>query len=85
MYLHLGSDVMVAARKILLIVNIEKKVTDSVLEIMDLAGSEGELVEIVPYKKAKSLIITDEEVYLSPISTRTLAKRASKFYGEDGQ
>ncbi len=75
MYLHLGDNETIPYEEILAIIDIEKnKAQRSLAE--DYAKQGKSLMEIVPLSKAKSLVIGPQRIYLSPISSGTLAKRA---------
>jgi hypothetical protein len=49
---------------------------------MEIARSERKLVNISEKGKNKALVLCDDKVCLSPISSNTLYKRASHFTGE---
>ncbi|MGE5527963.1 MAG: extracellular matrix regulator RemB [Patescibacteria group bacterium] len=73
MFLHLGGNTIVRTRDVIAILNTEKRdaarIGPSDLRRADKAAKAvGEEI--------KSIVITPEEVYLSPISSSTLKKRA---------
>ena len=75
MFLHLGDDETVPYEDILAIIDIEKNNQQRFLA--DEYVKQGKtLVEIVPLRKAKSMVISENTIYLSPISSNTLARRA---------
>ncbi len=79
MFIHLGSDSMIASDQIVAIFNIESSVDSSIQEILD--KSEGKnLVVIGTRDIAKSLVLTNDKIYLSPISSLTLMKRSRSVY-----
>lgn len=79
MYIHLGNDYMVSLAEIIAIVNVEPPISSSVKDIIELAIAEKNIYQICDKGKEKSLILTERHLYLSPISSATLFKRASKF------
>lgn len=82
MYIHLGSDEMLPIGDIIAIINIDPPISNSVKEIIDLGIAERNLYPICERERAKSLIITSNKIYLSPISTITLYKRSRMAFGE---
>lgn len=79
MFLHVGGDVVVNVGRVITILNLRSgnetgiSATEVVRQLlasrslMDLAGEQ-----------AKSLVLTETELILSPISSTTLKKRAEK-------
>ena len=82
MFIHLGNDVVVAAQRLISIINIEDPWSEDVQDVIDLAEMERRLVMISDQEKKKALVICDDSVYISPISSQTLYKRANNFYRE---
>lgn len=77
MFIHLGGDTLVESKKIITILNVETALgANSSKEFLKTAQEEGFIVN-QDQKEYKSIIVTDKEIYLSPISTLTLKKRAS--------
>lgn len=80
MFLHLGEDIAVPLRDVVSIMNIRTSgFSKKTKEFLKIAEDEGFLVKISD-KKPKSFIFTIKEtqtiIYLSPISSVTLNKRA---------
>jgi hypothetical protein len=76
-FIHLGGDTLVESKKIITILNVETALgANSSKEFLKTAQEEGFIVN-QDQKEYKSIIVTDKEIYLSPISTLTLKKRAS--------
>jgi regulator of extracellular matrix RemA (YlzA/DUF370 family) len=82
MFIHLGNDVSVATQSLIAIINIEDPWSEDIQDVIDLAEMERKLVIISDQEKKKALVICDDRVYISPISSHTLYKRANNFYGE---
>ncbi|MDA8234324.1 MAG: DUF370 domain-containing protein [Clostridia bacterium] len=86
MFLHLGGDVIVSKNDIIAIIDI-KNLNRNVAtkEFLQVADQEGFIKKISDKANEKSLILTTKNVYLSPISSTTLKKRAEniKFMIDD--
>lgn len=76
MFVHLGSDFMINTDQIIAIINIDEIMNNSIKDIIDIGVIEKKVYQIGPKDKAKSLIITTDKIFLSPISSTTLLKRA---------
>ncbi len=80
MFIHLGGDVVVSKEEVLAIVNTQlMKKAEVNREFMELAENDGFITPITEKSNAKSIIITTKRIYLSPISSMTLKKRADDF------
>ena len=79
MYIHLGNDVLVSFSDLISIINIETQMTKETKDIVSKAETDKNLVMIGREGKDKSLVICTDKVYISPISSATLYKRASHF------
>lgn len=77
MFLHLGGDTMVSFEEIISIINAEHAMgANSTKEFLKQAARH-ERVERLDGDNYKSIIVTPTKVYLSPISSLTLKKRAN--------
>ncbi|MTI83498.1 MAG: DUF370 domain-containing protein [Firmicutes bacterium] len=81
MFLHLGGSTVVSKREIIAILDVETKKLPITQEFLEIATDEGFIKTIVPKEKAKSFIITNDQIFLSPISCTTLKKRSNSFSG----
>ncbi len=81
MFIHLGEDYTVFLQEIIAIISLEGPRDKSVRDIIDLAQAEKKLLRIGDPGREKSLVITDDLVYLSPISALTLFKRGHNLAG----
>lgn len=77
MFLHIGSDVSVPLREVVAILGAEVMRAPASREFLALAKNADRL-RVVTDQPAKSFIITREHVFLSPISSMTLLKRAAR-------
>lgn len=75
MFLHLGGTNVIDLDRVIAVLNLEKiNFTESWLKEHFL----GKKVEDISEGKPKALVITDDKVILSPISSLTLKKRTGK-------
>lgn len=79
MYLHLGGETVVKTSEVVAIFNMENIALSSPAHIFlkDAVNTQDDAS--VTLNESKSLIITDKKIYISPISSFTLMKRASYF------
>lgn len=82
MFIHLGSDHMVALADVIAIINVDEPIAESIRDIIQLAIADKKICRICDKGQEKSLIITDDKIYLSPISSVTLFKRCRSLYEE---
>ncbi|MCK8824523.1 extracellular matrix regulator RemB [Fuchsiella alkaliacetigena] len=74
MLLHLGNDYMIPVKDVVLIADFESTDSDDSRSFLQTAKEE-DFIEDFAGDKAKSFIVTDETIYYSPISSKTLRKR----------
>ncbi|QGU00605.1 OrfX [Candidatus Syntrophocurvum alkaliphilum] len=79
MYIHLGNDYVISAKGIIAILNIEPPVSEDVLDIIEIARDKKNIINISSNNKEKALVICDDKIYMSPISSFTLCKRVFKY------
>jgi len=83
MFLHLGGEITIPQREIMGIFDYEAIGKSPITkEFLDLARNDKNVVEISASLQVKSFIITNTKVFLSPISSTTLQKRAQLFLQE---
>ncbi len=76
MFIHLGGKTSVASKDVIAIIDMKMaKKAMSTLEFLQIAEDEGFIVDI-SRDNPKSFVITNDCVYLTPISSTTLYKRA---------
>lgn len=76
MFIHIGGDTMVEVKDIIGIFRLHAK--DDIRSIPVLVEAEEQnTIEVVDVGDVKSFIVTDGKVFLSPISSTTLKKRAN--------
>lgn len=79
MYIHLGNDVVISAVDVIAILNIEEPVSADLRDVIEIVEIERKLINISKKNKRKALVICADRVYISPISSTTLYKRASHY------
>ncbi len=82
MYVHLGNNCIISGEKIVAVLNYQKPRSADLSEIVEIARLEDKLINISDNGKEKAVIVCDDKVYLSPISSITLYKRAFNHYKE---
>ncbi|HHV74557.1 MULTISPECIES: extracellular matrix regulator RemB [unclassified Thermoanaerobacterium] len=82
MYVHLGGNVVVPDDEIIAVFNIDVKSSKDTSEFLRVAEEEGFIVKISD-DNIKSFVITERNkksiIYISPISSYTIIKRALKY------
>ncbi|MBS4026174.1 MAG: DUF370 domain-containing protein [Clostridia bacterium] len=77
MFLHIGGDVVVLKKDIIAIIDSETGLAGAATkEFLKTCQAEGFFRNINSDEKVKAYVITDREIYLSPISAFTLLKRS---------
>jgi hypothetical protein len=74
MFVHLGKDVVIPKKDVIMI--LDYKTNTKVLK-----NGDSSINYLTDNGKEKSCIITLKEIYISPISSGTLKKRAEGFFG----
>jgi regulator of extracellular matrix RemA (YlzA/DUF370 family) len=82
MFIHLGNNYIIPAEKIIAVLKYEGNISEDLQEIIDIARIERKLINIGKKGKEKTVVMCDDNVYLSPISSMTLFKRAYNYYKE---
>lgn len=76
MFLHVGAEVVVSLKRVVAILDLRSTQTsEATREFLALAHRDKKVTDIAG-TEAKSLVLTDTEVFFSPISSLTLMKRA---------
>lgn len=85
MFLHLGKGHMLPEKEVVLIGDLEATThSDTTQDFLDISDEEGFIVDYSE-GKAKSFVLTGETIYLSMISSKTLAKRMERPIAENGR
>ena len=85
MFLHLGADIVIPKKDVIMIIDIRTKKSPVTKEFLQISEDEGFIRPVA--EKIKSVIITTDHIYMSPISCSTLKKRAENIFAsiEDDQ
>lgn len=80
MYLHLGGNTTVAIKDVIVIIDINSKNSKITQEFLKTAEEEG-FIEKTSEDQPKTIVVAEtnkkSKIYLSPISSMTLYKRAN--------
>jgi hypothetical protein len=76
MFLHLGGNTLIKSSEVVAIINAENAMGATATKEFLKVAREEDFVAELEGGQFKSLVITDQKVYLSPISSLTLKKRA---------
>ncbi|MCX5779984.1 MAG: DUF370 domain-containing protein [Firmicutes bacterium] len=82
MYLHLGNDQVIAGDQVIVILNLELATAKQFDHIIETAQRSQQLINISKNDKKKALVVCNDRVYISPISSHTLLKRSSNYHRE---
>jgi hypothetical protein len=81
MFIHLGGDIVISIKDVISIMDVESSnLSNTTKEFLSIAEDEG-FIRKISDDDPKSFILTEKDnktvIYLSPISSVTLLKRAS--------
>ncbi len=74
MYIHIGNSKIIFCRDLIGIFNITPPARKSNAQLLD-SASDDALYKIFGNDRPKSYVVTDNQVYMSPISPLTLSRR----------
>lgn len=75
MYVHLGGERIVRAGELVAIFDISIEQSSRISRQFTAYASKRKNVEVIGEEEPKSIVITTQKVYYSPISSSTLKKR----------
>lgn len=76
LFLHLGENEIIFKNSVLGIFNIGTLSNSKInKEFLEVANSEKKVIQIGSKEKIKTFVVTDDKIYISPISSLTLQKR----------
>jgi regulator of extracellular matrix RemA (YlzA/DUF370 family) len=81
-YLHLGNDQVISGERVIAIINLEEPTKEEIKVVIENAELDRRLTIISKNEKRKALVICDDQIYVSPISSNTLYKRAIQIQKE---
>ncbi|WP_240376333.1 extracellular matrix regulator RemB [Bacillus piscicola] len=80
MFIHLGGDTVIRSKDVVAILDQDTHDSSSITREF-LSCQEQENIETISEELTKSIIITVDKIYLSPISSLTLKRRAQVIAG----
>lgn len=80
MFIHLGGEKIIRASELVGIFDLSIEKTSKVTKQFTSHAEKEKKVEVIGEEECKSLVVTLEKVYYSPISSATLKKRAHHLY-----
>ena len=85
MYIHLGGDVLLKTDRIVAIIDLEMTKLSQVNQIfLDKVHKNNKKINYISEKgREKTLVVTETDLYFSPISSITLLKRSFTEVGKD--
>jgi ribosomal protein S8 len=84
MFLHLGDGYMIPSKQVVLIGDLESTTSSEITEeFLDISEEEGFIVDYSG-GNPRSFVLTEETIYLSMISSKTLGDRVDRFTEENG-
>ncbi|ALP36754.1 DUF370 domain-containing protein [Paenibacillus sp. 28ISP30-2] len=79
MYIHLGGEKIIRSSELVAIFDISIKKSSKISKQYVNHAQQQKHVEMIGEEEAKSIVVTQNTVYYSPISSTTLKKRANQF------
>jgi len=77
MYIHLGGEKMIRSSQLIAIFDISIEHSSKICRQFVVQAQKNRKVETIGEEAPKSIVVVDDRVYYSPISTTTLKKRAN--------
>lgn len=79
MFIHLGGDKIIRAVELIAIFDLAVERNSKLTKQFTTHAIKEKRVETIGEEESKSLVVTLDKVYYSPISSSTLKKRANSF------
>lgn len=76
MFIHLGGEKIIRANELIAIFDLAIEKNSKISKRFIKQAGKKRSIEVIGEEESKSLVITENKVYYSPISTSTLNKRA---------
>ena len=80
MFIHLGGEKIIRASELIAIFDISMEKTSKISKQFIQPSRKRKKIEIIGEEDSKSLVVTNNKVYYSPISSTTLKKRAHQLW-----
>lgn len=78
MFVHIGGTTVIQAKEIIAIFNIDVQSTSPVTEQFLQRAKKAGQVEVIDTDETKSVVITENRIFYSPISSLTLKRRSDE-------
>ena len=79
MFIHLGGEKIIRSGELIAIFDLSVERNSKVSKQSVQQAKKKQLIEVIGEEESKSLVVTKDKVYYSPVSTSTLKKRAHHF------
>ncbi len=76
LFIHLGGDVIIRSKDIIAILNRDVQELSSVTNLYLKAEEKRKAKTVISADYIKSIVVTNDEIYYSPVSSLTLNRRA---------
>jgi len=83
MYLYIGGDTVLPCRQVIAVFDVQSTDTQVTREFLQIYREEGFSVATTEGGAVKSLVLTENRLYLSSIASATLRKRWSYFLANE--
>jgi hypothetical protein len=80
MFIHLGGEKIIRAAELIAIFDLSMEKTSKISKQFILNAEKEKKIEMIGEEDSKSLVVTINKVYYSPISSSTLKKRANQLW-----
>lgn len=81
LYVHLGEDILIRSSEIIAILDKETVKTSKYIE--ELLEKKEEVIVELTKGSYKSIVVTEDRIYYSPLASGTLKKRSAKLTIQD--
>ncbi|MFD2615255.1 extracellular matrix regulator RemB [Paenibacillus gansuensis] len=79
MFIHLGGEKIIRSSELIAIFDISIESSSKISKQFVEYAEEDKKMETIGEEEAKSIVVTRDRIYYSPISSTTLKKRANHF------
>lgn len=83
MFVHLGGEKVIRAVELIAIFDVTIENSSKISKQFIENAEKTNKIEVIGEEEPKSLVVTQEKVYYSPISSATLKKRSTSFISND--
>jgi hypothetical protein len=80
MFIHLGGEKIIRATELIAIFDLSMEKTSKISKQFISQAEKEKKIEMIGEEDSKSLVVTINKVYYSPISSSTLKKRANQLW-----